>query len=384
MRRRIRVVHVVWRLSTGGGIPRVSRQVLAGLDPSRFDCHAVTARPAVEEDELHLLGPNVTVHPLDYAGPPDKVQEFRIPLRYAAVVRKLRPDVIHAHSGTARHALPAALAVPSAGRVMEVHEPLTGGLHSEWTNRIERSMITRSRFRPFAHSSHVRDSTAALLGLRRAAVPLVPLGVEPHVPDPTARARLRAELGLAPDARLVVGVGRSGQKNIPLFFRVAAAVLGTVGKTGVAFALVGRQRPEIAELVDELGIGEHVHLVPPLARLQDAFDAGDLFLSTSDYEGFGIAVAEAMCAGLPVVGTAVGGVNDVVDNGVTGRLVAKGDRDGLAAAVSELVTDDGLRTAMGTAARERALARFTRQKMIDGFADVYEKAAAAARVGVGR
>lgn len=376
MVRRIRVVHVVWRLSTGGGIPQVSRQVLAGLDPERFECHAVTARPAAEEDELHLLGPNVTVHPLDYTGPANKVEEVRIPLRYAAEVRRLRPDVIHAHSGTARHALPAALAVPSAARVLEVHEPLRGGLHSEWTNRIERSLVAKARFRPFAHSSDVRDSTAALLGIPRAEVPLVPLGVEPHVPDADARARLRAELGLAPSTRLVVGVGRAAQKNIPLFVRVAAAVLAALGDSGpaVAFAVVGRQDPEVPELVSELGIGKRLHLVPPLPRLQDAFDAGDIFLSTSDYEGFGIAVAEAMCAGLPVVGTAVGGVRDLVEDGVTGRLTRKGDEAALAAAVRELVADDELRTRLGAAARERAFARYTRDKMIEGFADVYASA----------
>ncbi|MDI2130199.1 glycosyltransferase family 4 protein [Yinghuangia seranimata] len=382
---RIKVVHVVWRLSTGGGIPQVSRQILAGLDPERFECHAVTARPAAEEDELHLLGPNVTVHPLDYTGPPNKVEELRIPLRYAAAVRRIRPDVIHAHSGTARHALPAALAVPSAGRVIEVHEPLKGGLHSEWTNRIERRLITKARFRPFAHSSDVRDATAALLGIPRARVPLVPLGVEPHVPDIAARARLRGELGVAPNTRLVVGVGRSGQKNIPLFVEVAAQVLTSLGDAGpaVAFAIVGNQGPEIRALIEELGVAKRVHLVPPLPRLQDAFDAADLFLSTSNYEGFGIAVAEAMCAGVPVVGTAVGGVNDVVENGVTGRLVRKGDRDALAAAVRELVVDEDTRTIMGEAARERAMANFTRRNMIDGFAEVYE-AAANERVGVGR
>ncbi|MEU8136770.1 glycosyltransferase family 4 protein [Streptodolium elevatio] len=385
MGRRIRVVHVVWRLSTGGGIPQVSRQILAGLDPDRFECHAVTARPAAAEDELHLLGPNVTVHPLGYTGPPNKVEEVRIPLRYAAAVRKLRPDVIHAHSGTARHALPAALAVPSAGRVMEVHEPLRGGLHSEWTNRIELNMISRARFRPFAHSSDVRDATAALLGVPRATIPLVPLGVEPHVPDPEARARVRAELGLAPNTRLVVGVGRSAQKNIPLFVRVAARVLECLGDTGpaVAFAVIGHQDPEVPDLIEKLGVGKRVRLVPPLPRLQHAFDAGDIFLSTSDYEGFGIAVAEAMCAGLPVVGTGVGGVNDVVEDGVTGRLVRKGDCDALADAVRELVSDDDLRTTMGAAARERAMARFTRPTMIEGFAEMYEKAAAE-RVGSGR
>ncbi|WP_439677402.1 glycosyltransferase family 4 protein [Embleya sp. MST-111070] len=377
MKERIRLVHVVWRLSIGGGIPQVSRQVLAGLDPERFDCHAISARPAWEEDELGELGPNVTVHALDHTGPAGPRDEVRLGLRIAAKVRELRPDVLHAHSGTARLSLPAALACPRLPRVMEVHEPLKDGLHSRLTNGIEVAMVKAAGFRPFAHSTHVRDATAAIVRWRPERIPLVPLGVRVHEPDPAAGAALRAELGIAPEALVVVGVGRAAQKNIPLMVRVGADVVRKLGDAGppVVFLIIGRQEPEIPALIERLGVGKHVRVVPPLPRLGDAFDAADLFLSTSHYEGFGLAVAEAMVAGVPVVGTAVGGVTDVVADGVTGRLLRAGDRGGLVMACRELLTNADTRARMGAASRERVLARFTRQHMLDGFARVYERAA---------
>ncbi|MGC0417669.1 glycosyltransferase family 4 protein [Embleya sp. AB8] len=377
VRDRIRLVHVVWRLSVGGGIPQVSRQVLAGLDPARFDCHAIIARPAWEEDELGELGPNVTVHSLDHEGPTRPPDEIRLGVRIAARVRALRPHVLHAHSGTARLSLPAALGSPRLPRVLEVHEPLKDGLHSRLTNGIEVGMVKAAGFRPFAHSTQVRDATAAIVGWRPSRIPLVPLGVPAHEPDPAAGAALRAELGIAPETLVVVGVGRAAQKNIPLMVRVGADVVRELGDAGppVVFLIIGRQEPEIQALIDELGVGRQVRVIAPLPRLSDAFDAADLFLSTSHYEGFGLAVAEAMMAGVPVVGTAVGGVTDVVADGVTGRLLRAGDRGGLVAACRELLTDRALRARMGATSRERVLARFTRRHMLDGFAEIYERAA---------
>nr|WP_272923761.1 glycosyltransferase family 4 protein [Streptomyces sp. SID3343] len=368
-------------MSVGGGIPQVSRQVLAGLDPARFDCHAITARPALAEDELGELGPHVTVHPLDHVGPTRPRDEVRLGVRIAGLVRELRPDVLHAHSGTARLSLPAALGSPRMPRVLEVHEPLKDGLHSKLTNGIEVAMVRAAGFRPFAHSTHVRDATADIVGWRPGRIPLVPLGVPVHIPDPDAGRALRAELGISAETLVVVGVGRATQKNIPLMVRVGADVVRKLGDTGppVVFLIVGRQDPQIPALIEELGVGRHVRVVPPLPRLTDAFDAADLFLSTSHYEGFGLAVAEAMVAGIPVVGTAVGGVTDVVADGVTGRLVRAGDRPGLVAACRELLTNHALRARMGVAARERVLARFTRGHMIAGFAQVYERAALRAR-----
>ncbi|MCF2529752.1 glycosyltransferase family 4 protein [Yinghuangia soli] len=360
---RIKVVHVVGRpgrsgRGDGGFAPMSSRQVLADLDPARFACHVVTAHP----------------------------------VQSAAEVRKLRPDVLHVHSGSAGQALPAALAAPGAARVLELHEPPQSSAPAAGRpgdalpyGRLLRTLVTRGRFRPFAHSGGVRDAAAAVLGIPRAAIPLLPVGVDVPAPDAASRARLRTSLGVAPNTRLVIGVQRSGEPDFAAFVGVAAKVLAVLGDAGpaVAFAVVGRPDGWLRAMIEEAGIGKRVRIVPPLTRPQDIFDAGDIFLSTGARQGFGSVVAEAMCAGLAVAGPARGGLSDVLEDGVTGRAVRPGDLDALAFAVRELVADDDLRAMLGYAARQHAQARLTRARMVEAYADLYT-AAARGPVGTAR
>ncbi len=98
----------------------------------------------------------------------------------------------------------------------------------------------------------------------------------------------------------------------------------------------------------------------------------DIFVLCSDYEGAGLSVVEAMLAGLPVVATGVGGVPDIVQDGVTGILVRPGDAGALADAVVRLADDVGLRHRMGEAGRHRALASHTAGEMVAKLAGVYD------------
>ena len=92
---------------------------------------------------------------------------------------------------------------------------------------------------------------------------------------------------------------------------------------------------------------------------------------TSAWEGFPLSVLEAMRAGLPVVAYDVGGLTEQVHNGVTGFLVAPGDRLGLAAAMRSLVSNPDVCATMGRAARQRFHERFTLDRMLDGVEETY-------------
>jgi glycosyltransferase involved in cell wall biosynthesis len=99
----------------------------------------------------------------------------------------------------------------------------------------------------------------------------------------------------------------------------------------------------------------------------------DVFVLTSAWEGFPLAVLEAMRAGLPVAAHAVGGVVEQVENGVTGHLVAVDDVAGLAECTRTLVADAAKRRRMGAAGAERFLRRFTLERMLDGVERVYDE-----------
>ena len=115
--------------------------------------------------------------------------------------------------------------------------------------------------------------------------------------------------------------------------------------------------PEIAKRVRFLGAIDH-------QRIHEVYQSADICLIPSICEeAFGMPAAEAMAAGLPVIGTRTGGIPEIIDDGHTGLLVPKNDSGALAAAICRLLEDDDLRLAMGRAGRGRCANCFTWDKL---------------------
>ena len=110
--------------------------------------------------------------------------------------------------------------------------------------------------------------------------------------------------------------------------------------------------------------------------------SADVVVCSPWYEPFGIVPLEAMACGMPVVATAVGGMQDTVIDGVTGRLVPPHDPQALAAALSGLLADDDQRAAYGRAARARVESHYTWTSVTQRIADRYAEVVAAARLPV--
>jgi glycosyltransferase involved in cell wall biosynthesis len=111
-------------------------------------------------------------------------------------------------------------------------------------------------------------------------------------------------------------------------------------------------------------------------ELREAYRSADIVLAPSRFESFGLVHLEAGMYGKPVVGSRVGGMVEVVDDGVTGLLAEPGDAQSLLQAVRKLVADPLLRERMGRAARQRYLQRFTPERMADGVAAMFTALAA--------
>lgn len=374
-----RVVHVTWRLSDVGGIPIVIRRLTTALDPALVETHVITVRPAVPEDALDQV--SATVHPLGFAGRPTARVHAGVAARAAVLARRLRSDVIHAHSGTAMLTLPAALLARPRVRLLDVHDAPGHGRHGRRTEWLEGALCRWFGYRPIAHSSAVVAECVAAWRLSEPPV-LVPLGIPTGDFDAGAR-RLRAD-----DAcKTVLYVARLvASKDVRTFIDVAARVTSELPTRAVRFAVVadGPERDALQAEVDRRGLGGTVALERARtgAALVDAYRDADVFLSTSAYEGFGLAIVEAMAAGLPVVATAVGGVTDLVVDGETGVLAPAGDLDALAAGVSALLADPERAHELGAAGRERARRQFDVAAMAAGYERLYRSAVPARRVVV--
>ncbi len=355
----MRVLHHVWRLSQSGGIPVVVRNLALGLDPARFELHVSTVRPRLSEDALEALDGHLVLHPLNVRGS-TRLPRARAVSGLARVTARLRPDVLHLHSGTGWQASGAMAFASKAARILEVHDAPGAGQHGAFTERVEAGMVRRLRFHPLVHSRSVAATVEAATGVEAT---LIPLGIDTKrfAASSTPRDEWRRSNGIPLDEMLVVWVGRLvPNKNLSLALGVMQRLAATAHPPHLAVIGAG----------DESSV-----LLGPREDLVDALHAADIFLSRSNYEGFGLAVLEAMAAGVPVVATAAGGVVDVVDNGVTGILAPVGGEAEVADAVEALIADDALRARLGRAGTTRAGELFTRDVMVAAYESLYERLA---------
>jgi glycosyltransferase involved in cell wall biosynthesis len=144
------------------------------------------------------------------------------------------------------------------------------------------------------------------------------------------------------------------------------------------FAGDGPLRGELGAAAWREGLGGRVLALGSRNDVGDVLAASDLLLFASRTEGMPASVIEAGMRGLPVAGVALTGVPEVVEDGVTGLLVAPGDRDGLRTAVGRLLDDPWLRASMGEAARVRCRDRYAIAAVAAAYRAVYEELAGAA------
>jgi phosphatidylinositol alpha-1,6-mannosyltransferase len=230
-----------------------------------------------------------------------------------------------------------------------------------------------------AVSRHVAVENQRELGIGDDVLTVLPAGVETERfrPDPSARATIRASLGLSTSAPVVALATRlEREKGVHLALEAAARLRRSHPDLHVLIAGHGHDEPRLRSLAARLrlngactflGLVEHDRLPALLA-------ASDVFLLPSlCAEGRPLSVVEASAVGLPVVATSSPGTQEVVADGVTGLLVRRGDVDDLAAAVARLLNDATARTAMGERGRRAAVTEWSADAVVGAVETVLDQ-----------
>lgn len=382
--KRLKVLIVLWRLTEGGGIQTVVRSILRHADPEAFEFHVCSVRPLAWDGHGDFGMSGALMHSLGLSGNLSMREAVRISLELAFLVRRLRPDVLHLHGGTAALGLPASLILRRCRKVLEIHDAPDSGRFSPRTVRAERWMGKYLAFRTVVHSADVRKGVARQWGVAEESIRLLPLGIETDIaplPEPE-RSEVRRSLDVPEGLNLVLHVGRLVPEKRPdLFLRVACEVLGTQPDTRFVLVGGGPGTDGLRGLAEELGVSGKVIFAGFVENLRAVYAAADVFVSTSRYEGWGLAVAEAMAAGLPVVATRVGGVEDVV--GQCGILVDTDDPVVIGQYVINLLRDPAWRSRLGADARQRAQEILDVRKSVAAFEDLYGRSCAAPLATIG-
>lgn len=364
----MRVVHLIKGLGRGGAeslLVQTTRHATAS-----FDFGVGYFLPWKDSLVGELADAGVTAHCFVARSAPGML--VRVPA-VARWLREQRADIVHAHlpvAGVVARLAAKLARVPlvySEHNLQERYHPMT-----RWANRAS----WRLQDEVVAVSEEVAGSIASRMP-RSVPVSVVRNGIAIGDTEPCSRARVRQVHGISGDAPVVgtVAVFRS-QKRLDLWLDVAQRVAHEV--PDVRFLLVGDGplRGEVEVRVTSSGLGERVVLAGLQAEARRYYAAFDVFLMTSEFEGLPLALLEAMAAGTAVVATEVGGIPEVVRDGVEGRLASFGDVGALASRVIELLRDEPQRQRLAANARSRVEAEFSVQRMERELEAVYLRVAA--------
>jgi D-inositol-3-phosphate glycosyltransferase len=357
----------------GGGMNVYVRSLASNLARAGVHCDVLTRaehaeQPPVVEVEVgfrvvHL--PAGPVAPVPKQAVPELVEPFvDAALGFFAAEDDL-PDVLHANywiSGAVGHRLKHALDLPLVATfhtLDRVKAEAGVGDDPETRARVEGEVANCADL-VIAATDDERRQLVTLYAAERDRIEVVPPGVDHRVFVPGEREAARLALGLDPQRRVLLYVGRIQRlKGTDLAVRTLAeldrdvsllVVGGPSGNDGEA------EMVELRTLVADFGLEDRVRFVPPQPhdRLVTYYQAADVCLVPSRAESFGLVALEAAACGTPVVAADVGGLRSVVDDGHTGFLV-----DGRAAVeyrapVDVLLSDPELARDMGRNALARS------------------------------
>ena len=286
--------------------------------------------------------------------------------RLAGFVQAHGIDIVHAHAARDYHLASVVVRLASRARLVLTR-------HTLFPLRPINKPILKNTARVIAVSDAVAES------LRRGGV------VEPSkimvVHNGIDIDRFDGLVARGGNSRMLVGtVGHLAPiKGHDVFIRAAALI--AVRRRDVRFVVIGedkspemQNRRSLASLVDELELNGIVDLAGWRGDMPAALSSLTLFVSAARSEPFGLAIVEAMAAGLPVVAAASEGAMEIIEDGVSGKLVLADDPEALAQAINDLLDDPHERSRLGTNARLAARERFSLQRMASDTERVYREA----------
>ncbi len=368
MASRPRVLMLLDRFTTGGGGAEVFTVGLSkALRDQGFDVRICTTRGAVGflVEEVEASGiPHVV---LGRRGRFDMAPFVRL-RRY---LRAERIDVLHSHmfgSNLWGSVIGKVARVP----VLVAHEhtwsyegqPIRKFLDGELIGRLTDAFVTVSNAN--------RERMIGLEGVNPEKVVVIPTAYVPRTSEPERTTSVREELGI-PDDAPVVGtiVTMRREKALDVLVDAVAELRERAPNVHMIVVGSGVGREEWQAYSEERGLGDVGHWVgfrTDIGALIHAFDVGVL---SSDWEGSPLFVLESMAHGTAVVCTGVGGLPDVIEDGVSGLLVPPRDPSALADALAKVIGDPRLRARLAAAATER-LPEFSMDRIAARFGGLYE------------
>jgi glycosyltransferase involved in cell wall biosynthesis len=366
MPQRSRLLYLITRGILGGAQAHVRLLALHLRD--RYDVQVAVGDQGPLSEQLRQDG--IPVHHVPaLVRSISPVRDLQCLQQLSALFQQLKPDLVCAHSSKAgimgrlaarRCHLPAVFTahgwaftegVPATQRACYL---MLERLASRWSEKI----ICVSEFdRQLALKQHV--------GGEQKLITI-------HNGMPDVAGDLTAKPGGGGPVRLIMVARFSGQKDYQLLL-TAISRLQTRQAFEVELVGDGPLMEQCQQQAARLGVGDRVRFMGSRTDVPALLAGSQIFVLTSNWEGFPISVLEAMRAGLPVIASDVGGTGEAVQDGETGFLIPRGDLETLESRMLRLIEDPELRSRMGSKGRERFTQYFTFELMAQRTEAVYQE-----------
>lgn len=263
--------------------------------------------------------------------------------QYSRLIRNIMPDVLHSHSF--QPLVWASLLKPGQGRhVTTIHSNypyFTAKTAKDYAKKtIEKLILKRRGMHTVAVGKDVHALLAGL-GVPTRNLSLIENGVDVtgYGLDVRARVDIRRELGIESDQFVFVTLGRLdiATKGYDILLRAFRQTCQQHRNAILLFIGDGPDKAKLAGMAGSLGVAKQVKFIGFKKNPANYLSAGDAYVCSSVIEGFGLAVAEALLCGLPVIATRVGAIPEMVEHGTSGLLVEPSDAEAIAAAQDDFI-----------------------------------------------
>lgn len=317
-----------------------------------------------DSEIIRAVSAAISVREVPLAGDVD----LRFIGRFRRVLRDEQPDIVHLHSRRGADYLGGVASRMEKRRVVLSRRVVSP----------EPKWVVPWKYRLFDRVVAISDSVRDTL-VRSGANPLkilvVPSAVDSDHYRPIGdREWLAAEFGVAADAPLIGMVANYIPiKGHRILLQALPVVLEHFPNLRVLCFGRGSGEAGVARQVVRAGLGDHVLMAGFRTDLDRVLGGLDILVHPATREGLGVSLLQASSCGVPIIASRVGGIPEVVEDGVTGVLVPPENPEALAAAITQLLKDPDCARQMGRRGRERVRAQFTVAQMVDGTMAVYKE-----------
>ncbi len=364
------IVFIVHNMSRGGGHERALAELAVGLVKRDWRVRVVSRSDKLVGEGVEWVSVRLPNRPFLLLFPAFYVLAgLRLGLtRDRAIVHTvgaLIPNRVDVATVQFVHRAAPTRPPSRGGRLFEVNAFLARRVSRAaevWSYRQPRTSVL------VAVSQGIVSELERTLGRRRPKIQVIPNGVDPTTfrPDPEARARVRANLGIEPEALVGVFVGGDWyRKGLP-----AALEALSLAESWHLLVVGTGPEPEFRALASGLSVSDRVHFLGHRSDPEVYLAAGDAFVFPTSYEAFPLVVLEAAATALPLVCTPVNGAEEIVRDGVTGIRV-DANAPSIASALAQLESR-AVRAHLGEGARLASL-NYSWSAVVDAYEALYAR-----------